>query len=230
MAGDGFPNKGRIAIIVAASITAVATIVAALITTLGGSSTDGHAAPSPARTIAGGSSPGGSPAPPSAGTGAPSSSTSGSTPSTTESDYWLSDFNAAQSIRTNTWGDAETINGTAYPHTVVIQESVTVTDPIGGSWDLGRQCSTLSFKAAGFIDKASDPGSRLVFSVITDGTERWHREIAFGAVASVTNLNISNTLRLTLTTTDVGAVTQRAEGGFGDLVVRCSAQPPNPKS
>jgi NPCBM/NEW2 domain len=229
MAGDGSPNKGKIAIAVA-SITAVATVVAALITTLGRPSTGGQAAPSPARTIAGGSSAAGSSGTPGAETAVPSSSTSELTPSTTESDYWLSDFNAAQIIRTNTWGDAETINGTAYPHTVVIQESVTVTDPIGGSWDLARQCSTLSFKAAGFIDKATDPGARLVFAVIADGRERWSREIAFGTVASVTNLDISNTLRLTLTTTNVGAVTQRAEGGFGNLVVRCRAEPPNPKS
>src|ERR1017187_631436 len=90
----------------------------------------------------------GSPAPPSASTRVPSSPTAASPPSGSGSDYWLSDFNAAQSILTNTWGDAERINGTAYLHTVVIQESVTVTDPIGGSWDLARQCSTLSFKAA----------------------------------------------------------------------------------
>ena len=160
----------------------------------------------------------------------PSSPASALPPSASGSDYWLSDFNAAQPILTNTWGDAERINGTDYIHTVVIQESVTVTDPIGGSWDLARQCSTLSFKAAGLIDNASDPGARLVFVVSTDGTERWRREIAFGASVPTTNLDISNTLRLTLTTTDVGAVTQRAEGGFGDLAVHCRAEPPNPKS
>jgi hypothetical protein len=229
VAGDGSPNKGKIAI-AAASITAVATVVAALISTLGGSSTGGPAASSPARTTAGGSSPGGSPTPPSASTAVSGSPTSALPPNASGSDYWLSDFNAAQSILTNTWGDAERINGTDYIHTVVIQESATVTDPIGGSWDLAHQCSTLSFKAAGLIDNASDPGARLVFVVSTDGTERWRREIAFGASASATNLDISNALRLTLTTTDVGAVTQRAEGGFGDLAVHCRGEPPNPKS
>jgi len=168
--------------------------------------------------------------PPSASTGTPGSSASAVPPSTTESDYWLSDFNAAQSILTNTWGDAERINGTDYSHTVVIQQSSGVTDPIGGSWDLARQCSTLSFKAAGLIDQASDPGARLIFTVSTDGTQRWHREIDFGSSASVTTLDIANTLRLTLTTTDVGPITTRAEGGFGDAVVRCHAEPPNPKS
>lgn len=160
----------------------------------------------------------------------PSSPTAASPPSGSGSDYWLSDFNAAQSILTNTWGDAERINGTAYLHTVVIQESVTVTDPIGGSWDLARQCSTLSFKAAGLVDTASDPGARLVFAVTTDGRERWRQELAFGATASLANLDISNTLRLNLTTTDVGPVTTRAEGGFGDVVVHCSAEPPNSRS
>ena len=219
MTGDDSAHRWTVPIAVAL-ISAVALIVAALINHLGPSTTDGHVAPSPTPTSEStGPSTTDGPTP-----------TSESTPSTTESDYWLSDFNAAQSIRTNTWGDAETINGTPYPHTVVIQESVTVTDPIGGSWDLARQCSTLSFKAAGFIDKASDPGTRLVFAVIADGGERWSREIAFGAVASVTNLDISNTLRLTLTTTNVGAVTQRAGGGFGNLVVRCRAEPPNAKS
>jgi len=172
----------------------------------------------------------GSPAPPSASTRVPSSPTAASPPSGSGSDYWLSDFNAAQSILTNTWGDAERINGTAYLHTVVIQESVTVTDPIGGSWDLARQCSTLSFKAAGLVDMASDPGARLVFAVTTDGRERWRQELAFGATASLANLDISNTLRLNLTTTDVGPVTTRAEGGFGDVVVHCSAEPPNSRS
>ena len=217
-----FNNRRWIALLIAALLIPMAAC---------SSGTSGIKSPSGAQVTSVTAKPSTATAPPSPGasTATSASAASESTPGGTGSDLWLSDFTAAQNILTNTWGDAERINGTEYVHTVVIQQSSGVTDPIGGSWDLARHCSTLSFKAAGPIDTASDPGARLVFAVSADGTERWHREIDFGSSAAVTSLDISNALRLTLTTTDVGDLATRAEGGFGDIVVRCSAEPPNPK-
>lgn len=115
-----------------------------------------------------------------------------------------------------------------YNHPVAWYASVSADDPYWAEWDLSRNCTWLTSPGVGISDEAPS-GSRYIFYVLADGSEKWQKTIGLAQSHDV-KVSIKGALRLRISVAGLKNGYWGPYATWGDAKVSCSSEPPNRKS